>query len=167
MLLGDIVTTGINFHASQMLHSIHDEMPSMCQKLTAIHGQLQHVADAVPSTDAEWRDKCLIALFCTDPVDDRARLITSKGQRVQGTCEWIMTNEIYKSWLTSPSQALWLSGSLAGPERAKLYFQSISPKSSMNSPGSRKELYLHSSSAITKMTGEIPLSGSLRVGNNN
>ncbi|KAM0558091.1 hypothetical protein ACHAPJ_005258 [Fusarium lateritium] len=37
-------------------------------------------------TDGE---RCLRALFVTDPLSDREGLVTAKGQRTQGTCEWI------------------------------------------------------------------------------
>jgi hypothetical protein len=59
---------------------------------------------------------CLSALFLTDPLDDRAKLVQAKGFRVDGTCEWIQTNELYVSWLRSDSQLLWLSG---GPGKGK------------------------------------------------
>jgi hypothetical protein len=61
-------------------------------------------------------DKCLTALFWTNPRDDREKLIQTKGPRVDGTCEWIKTNELYSSWLHSHSQLLWLSG---GPGKGK------------------------------------------------
>ncbi|PQE05819.1 hypothetical protein CJF31_00004572 [Rutstroemia sp. NJR-2017a BVV2] len=61
-------------------------------------------------------DACLSALFLTDPLDDRAKLVQAKGLRVDGTCEWIQTNELYVSWLRSDSQLLWLSG---GPGKGK------------------------------------------------
>ncbi|KAH0541549.1 hypothetical protein FGG08_003961 [Glutinoglossum americanum] len=60
--------------------------------------------------------ECLAALFLTDPVDDRENLISTKGRRVGNTCQWIMTNEAFKSWLNSQSQLLWLSG---GPGKGK------------------------------------------------
>ena len=53
---------------------------------------------------------CLAALFLTNPLDDREQLIQAKGSRVDGTCEWIKSNELYDSWLHSHSQLLWLSG---------------------------------------------------------
>jgi hypothetical protein len=62
---------------------------------------------------------CLAALFQaiqTDPRDDRENLIQIKGTRVNGTCKWITSNELYKSWLHSNSQLLWLSG---GPGKGK------------------------------------------------
>jgi len=68
------------------------------------------------STEEQWQDSCLAALFLTDPLDDRAKLITEKGQRVQDTCQWIITNKTYISWLASRSQLLWLSG---GPGQGK------------------------------------------------
>jgi hypothetical protein len=52
----------------------------------------------------------------TDPLVDRASLITTKGQRGEGTCQWITTNKKYDLWLASRSQLLWLSG---GPGKGK------------------------------------------------
>ncbi|KAI9698517.1 MAG: hypothetical protein M1836_004098 [Candelina mexicana] len=56
--------------------------------------------------------ECLRALFLTDPVDDKRKLIIAKGKRVNGTCEWIRTNELYLSWQRDlHSRILWISGS--------------------------------------------------------
>ena len=52
----------------------------------------------------------------TDPRDDRSRVIIEKGQRVDGTCEWILSNTAFESWRSSVSQLLWLSG---GPGKGK------------------------------------------------
>jgi hypothetical protein len=68
------------------------------------------------SKDDRLEDTCLADLFLTDPVDDRAKLVTEKGERVPGTCEWILTHKTYISWQSAPSQLLWLS---AGPGRGK------------------------------------------------
>ena len=55
--------------------------------------------------------ECLYALFLTDPQDDLAEIRTTKGDRVDGTCEWILTQRQYTSWLVEGSaQLLWLSG---------------------------------------------------------
>ena len=62
------------------------------------------------------KEACLAALFLTNPLDDRAQLIQAKGSRVDGTCEWIKSNELYNSWLHSHSQLLWVSG---GPGKGK------------------------------------------------
>jgi hypothetical protein len=59
---------------------------------------------------------CLRALFLTDIRADRAKLITTKGSRVDGTCKWIKSHALYDSWLRSQSQLLWLSG---GPAKGK------------------------------------------------
>ena len=61
-------------------------------------------------------DACMSALFLTDPKTDREQLIQAKGSRVNGTCEWIKSHKLYKSWLHSRSQLLWLSG---GPGKGK------------------------------------------------
>src|SRR5438045_898669 len=47
-------------------------------------------ADSLPVTseltEKQWQDNCLAALFLTDPLVDRASLITTNGQRAEGTC---------------------------------------------------------------------------------
>ncbi len=68
---------------------------------------------------ADPEEACLAALFQTlrvDPRDDRHKLIARKGSRTNGTCEWIKSNEIYRLWLRSRSQLLWISG---GPGKGK------------------------------------------------
>lgn len=61
-------------------------------------------------------EACLAALFLTDPNDDRDNLIQKKGRRVDGTCLWIKDNKLYRSWLESHLQLLWISG---GPGKGK------------------------------------------------
>ncbi|KAH0542300.1 hypothetical protein FGG08_003327 [Glutinoglossum americanum] len=61
-------------------------------------------------------EKIETSLFLTDPADDKEKLMSAKGKRVTGTCEWIRTNKTYLSWLNSPSRLLWLSG---GPGMGK------------------------------------------------
>ncbi|RDW84050.1 uncharacterized protein DSM5745_04376 [Aspergillus mulundensis] len=56
-------------------------------------------------------------MFMTDPRVERANLVTGKGARVDGTCEWICENELYKSWLnTDGPPLLWICG---GPGKGK------------------------------------------------
>ncbi|RGP73575.1 hypothetical protein FLONG3_6312 [Fusarium longipes] len=55
-------------------------------------------------------DKCLRALFVTDPVSDRESLITAKGNRTPGTFEWIPRTEQYTDWNASSHAILWISG---------------------------------------------------------
>ena len=59
---------------------------------------------------------CLAALFLTDPKVDRLQLERQKGSRVEGTCEWILSNEIYREWLDKRCGLLWLCG---GPGKGK------------------------------------------------
>ena len=55
--------------------------------------------------------KCLQSLFISNPLDDLAAIRSGKGDRVGGTCEWILTQDQYTSWLVEDSpQLLWLSG---------------------------------------------------------
>ena len=54
---------------------------------------------------------CLRALFLSNPQDDLAAIRSAKGERVRGTCEWILAQGLYTSWLSEDSpQLLWLSG---------------------------------------------------------
>ncbi|KFY08735.1 hypothetical protein V492_05960 [Pseudogymnoascus sp. VKM F-4246] len=78
-----------------------------------MHGPKKNEDEDEDETEAK---DCLTALFLTDPRDDREGLIQTKGSRVDGTCEWIKTNELYNLWLQSYSQLLWISG---GPGKGK------------------------------------------------
>ncbi|RSL41429.1 hypothetical protein CEP54_015827 [Fusarium duplospermum] len=60
-----------------------------------------------PGTD---EDQCLQDLFITDPLSDRDGIITAKGRRTPGTCEWIPITEEYQNWSTARSGLLWISG---------------------------------------------------------
>ncbi|KAJ5169209.1 uncharacterized protein N7482_004803 [Penicillium canariense] len=66
-----------------------------------------------PQKDVRAR---LEALLLTDPTIDREHLISTKGARVAGTCEWICKNELYHSWLQSSTRLLWICG---GPGKGK------------------------------------------------
>ncbi|EUC39746.1 hypothetical protein COCMIDRAFT_10226 [Bipolaris oryzae ATCC 44560] len=71
---------------------------------------------------------CRSALFLTDPHVDRESVISAKGTRVAGTCEWITHNETYRAWLDSDgdgnggdskdnnTRLLWITG---GPGKGK------------------------------------------------
>ncbi|KAF1828069.1 hypothetical protein BDW02DRAFT_485176, partial [Decorospora gaudefroyi] len=67
---------------------------------------------------------CRNALFLTDPHVDRESVITTKGTRVAGTCEWITHNASYRAWLNGDGDGknndnrrlLWISG---GPGKGK------------------------------------------------
>jgi hypothetical protein len=42
---------------------------------------------------------CCDGLFLSDPMVDRETVRSAKSERVQGTCEWIRNNSIYRRWL--------------------------------------------------------------------
>ena len=90
---------------------------------TVTEAQQEQIIEAITKMSAfsigPSRDEaqaCLSALFLTDPRDDRANLIFTKGPRVDGTCQWIENHALYDSWLHSYPQLLWLSG---GPGKGK------------------------------------------------
>ncbi|KAI8176279.1 hypothetical protein K4K54_001088 [Colletotrichum sp. SAR 10_86] len=62
---------------------------------------------------------CMEAFYVTDPRVDRSELINFKGERTDGTCEWIRDDETYQAWLANKcSQLLWISG---GPAQQPPY----------------------------------------------
>ncbi|KAK5724363.1 hypothetical protein LTR15_004408 [Elasticomyces elasticus] len=61
-------------------------------------------------------ERCRNAIFLTDPEIDRAGLVSAKGKRVEGTCEWIKKDAAYQSWHSGDANLLWISG---GPGRGK------------------------------------------------
>ncbi|KAL6816354.1 ankyrin repeat-containing domain protein [Trichoderma camerunense] len=74
----------------------------------SIDTKLNTIAQAAnPSPDSL---KCLQALFITDPATDRAKLINSKGELVQGTCDWIAEKKEFVEWRASDGGLLWISG---------------------------------------------------------
>ncbi|KAL9071941.1 MAG: hypothetical protein Q9161_003873 [Pseudevernia consocians] len=73
----------------------------------------------IPNANLE----CLESLFLSDPQDDLAAIRSAKGDRVDGTCEWILTQDQYTSWLVEDSpKLLWLSG---GPGIGKTMISSF------------------------------------------
>ena len=66
---------------------------------------------------------CLQSLFLSNPRDDLAAIRSVKGNRVDGTCDWILAQDSYTSWLIEDSpQLLWLSG---GPGIGKTMISSF------------------------------------------
>ena len=55
--------------------------------------------------------ECLQSLYLSYPQDDLAAIRSAKGDRVPGTCEWILTQDRYTTWLVQDGpRLLWLSG---------------------------------------------------------
>ncbi|KFY24519.1 hypothetical protein V493_05189 [Pseudogymnoascus sp. VKM F-4281 (FW-2241)] len=63
-------------------------------------------------------DQCMGSLFLTNPADHRDAIITAKGDREEGSCEWVTSTDEYKAWVISPRGLLWLSG---GPGKGKTF----------------------------------------------
>jgi ankyrin repeat protein len=70
----------------------------------------------VTEASKEAANACRNALYLTDPLVDRENIISAKGARVAGTCEWIIHNKNYTSWLDGGTPLLWISG---GPGKGK------------------------------------------------
>ena len=56
-------------------------------------------------------DKCLNALFITDPANDVEMIEHNKGRLLQGSGSWLYDNSAFNDWLTCKrSRVLWLNG---------------------------------------------------------
>ncbi|KAG5661854.1 hypothetical protein KAF25_004093 [Fusarium avenaceum] len=53
--------------------------------------------------------KCLQELFVTDPTQDREDILDAKGEICQGTCEWIISTQEFKTWDENSPHLLWIS----------------------------------------------------------
>ncbi|KAK1842650.1 ankyrin repeat protein [Colletotrichum chrysophilum] len=50
------------------------------------------------------------AVFITDSSDERSALVSAKGERVDGTCSWILETDAYNTWMDTPCPGLWITG---------------------------------------------------------
>lgn len=75
-------------------------------------------SDSKEAAEKKTPEKCMKALFVTDPSEDRGMLKRKKGNRASGTCEWILKTKTLNTWLhfeeaeqrfQSPS-VFWLHG---------------------------------------------------------
>ncbi|OAL56010.1 hypothetical protein IQ07DRAFT_530043, partial [Pyrenochaeta sp. DS3sAY3a] len=64
----------------------------------------------------EAASACRNAIFLIDPYVQRERIINTKGERVPGTCKWILQNETFRSWMNGLNNFIWISG---GPGKGK------------------------------------------------
>ncbi|KAL7911717.1 ankyrin repeat-containing domain protein [Trichoderma velutinum] len=95
------LNTHINLHILAMAEDIQTGYTSIDTKLNTIAQAANSSPDSL---------KCLQALFITDPATDRAKLINSKGELVQGTCDWIAQKHEFVKWRASDGGLLWISG---------------------------------------------------------
>ncbi|KAL7783921.1 ankyrin repeat-containing domain protein [Trichoderma afarasin] len=77
----------------------------------SVDTRLNTMAQAARAADSSFDPlQCLQALFITEPEMDRAKLITSKGELVQGTCDWVTQKVEFTEWQASDGGLLWISG---------------------------------------------------------
>lgn len=84
-----------------------------------IHGNFDRANIHLHNQDISTKDRfehCRNNLFLTNPNMDREALISLKGERAEGTCEWIQGDQRYQSWRTGNERFLWISG---GPGKGK------------------------------------------------
>lgn len=84
---------------------------------TQYNAQNQTIYQTATSfTNVEKIAHCRNALLTTRPEDDREALISAKGKKVDGTCEWIWANAEFQSLLRGETRLLWICG---GPGKGK------------------------------------------------
>ncbi|KAK2591555.1 hypothetical protein QQS21_010748 [Conoideocrella luteorostrata] len=107
-------------HSEMVKYGRHDH------EYDKVKVKLQLVAQRAIATDSALNLSleavaCLSDLFVTDPFEDKQALRRKKGDRVAGTCEWILDTEDLNAWLnagqtkfsgsqTTGGGVLWLHG---------------------------------------------------------
>ncbi|CAG1980333.1 unnamed protein product [Fusarium graminearum] len=95
------------------------------QNLTIANKQQGNSHTQAPGTlsltyhQVNFKDKiknCSNHVFVSHPDIDRESLASAKGQRAPGTCQWILDDPQYQSWLTGAFPVLRISG---GPGKGK------------------------------------------------
>ncbi|EXK29635.1 hypothetical protein FOXG_20607 [Fusarium oxysporum f. sp. lycopersici 4287] len=74
-----------------------------------------HSGQTTPSFEDAVKN-CRDVLFVSHPDADRANIADAKGTRAPGTCQWILENSVYQTWLEKKSSLFWISG---GPGTGK------------------------------------------------
>ncbi|KAL1964900.1 hypothetical protein VTN77DRAFT_6253 [Rasamsonia byssochlamydoides] len=81
-----------------------------------ITGSIQTL-NIVENTPDKDLSEILDQLFITHADILRSQLLLKKGDITPGTCQWLLTHQVYRDWLNgSSSQLLWISG---GPGKGK------------------------------------------------
>ncbi|KAL7800946.1 ankyrin repeat-containing domain protein [Trichoderma afarasin] len=83
---------------------------------TTVYDSTLHQGDNIYLGNGKSKIDCREALLLKDPFIYRESLKNDKGERASGTCEWIIENEIYRSWLDGDDHCLWICG---GPGKGK------------------------------------------------
>ncbi|CAG9943010.1 unnamed protein product [Clonostachys rosea f. rosea IK726] len=99
--------------------------------------------------------RCIRDLFLTSPAGDRDGIITAKGDRVDGTCEWITSTGEYTQWMQSTSGLLWIVG---GPGKGKT-FLSIYLTDILDKAGSTLMYFFCDNKISSRNTGSAVLRG--------
>jgi hypothetical protein len=83
---------------------------------SGLHAPANIIQDTFAADGETSEERCRKSFFVTDPKIDRQRLIDRKGGRVVGTCDWMLNDPTYQSWLQDAPHLLWICG---GPGKGK------------------------------------------------
>ncbi|KAL6817345.1 ankyrin repeat-containing domain protein [Trichoderma sp. SZMC 28015] len=107
----------LNTHIHLRILAITGDAQTAYKSIDTKLNTIAQAAQAARAADSDFYPlQCLRDLFITDPVMDRAKLITSKGELVQGTCDWVTKRIEFTEWRASGCGLLWISG---GPGQGK------------------------------------------------
>ncbi|CAH0000146.1 unnamed protein product, partial [Clonostachys byssicola] len=112
-----------------------------------------HIKPAFQPSNDEVQ--CIRELLLTSPASDRGGIITAKGDRVDGTCEWITSTVEYTQWMQSTSGLLWIVG---GPGKGKT-FLSIYLTEILDKPGRTLIYFFCDNKISSRNTGSAVLRG--------
>ncbi|KAK2608999.1 hypothetical protein QQS21_002479 [Conoideocrella luteorostrata] len=107
-------------HSDMVKYGCHDHEYAKVKAKLQFVAQRAIATESAPNLSPEAM-ACLSDLFVTDPSEDREALRRKKGDRVAGTCEWILDTEDLTAWLdggqmkfsnsqTTSGGVLWLHG---------------------------------------------------------
>lgn len=71
------------------------------------------------TVDGKEERELLHAMFVLDPRDVRAAITSAKGERVEGTCTWIVETEKFRAWLEGTDQTSNILLIQGGPGKGK------------------------------------------------
>lgn len=102
---------------------------------TQYSAHIQHIYGILPASGKQTKYKAIQAALLAGmrPDVDRDMLLTAKGQKVEGTCEWIQMDNEYQSLLRGDTRLLWICG---GPGKGKTML-SISSRRSLEETSSK------------------------------
>lgn len=94
------------------LRTLTDDAKVLNEKIQDIYSVLEsHFQRQEARQDKEKYEKCLNALYETDPKHEKQRIEETQGGLLRGSCAWILDHTDFLQWRKDPDhQLLWIRG---------------------------------------------------------